>query len=86
MSQDSTLVKSYRFPPIVCYGASVVERHLCRGSTLSFIAALLLIGATGLSGYAAFVSYVAGGAEDVVYRRAAVIKASAPVHAAGWER
>jgi hypothetical protein len=84
MPDKHITLQPYTASDAVSYGASVVERHLCEGATSHFIAVLLCVG-IGLSLLTAWTAYVAGGAEDVVYRHAALIKASVPVHA-GWER
>lgn len=60
----------------------VDDRPSCGGGTSSFIAVCLILAAL-VSGMAAGTAYLQGGAEEVVYRRAAEVRAFA---SAGWER
>lgn len=84
MPQDYHTPQEYSFHDTMVHVASVADDHLCRVSTSHFIAILLCIAAV-LSFWTAAVAYQMGGAEEVVYRRHAEVRALASVHA-GWER
>lgn len=60
----------------LCEIAKGLDDHLCVGTGSSFFAILLCI-AIVLSCWAAAVAYACGGAEEVVYRRHAEVRALA---------
>ncbi|WP_376960159.1 hypothetical protein ABNQ39_20830 [Azospirillum sp. A26] len=73
MPQDYHTPQSYSFHGPLCEIAKGCDEPLCGSSASSFIAVLLLLAAILAAGTA----YMAGGAEEVVYRRHAEVRALA---------